>query len=235
LCVAVVGLNVMLAQMPDERPRPGQREELVLAPELQPLGPAVGMNVLLNDQLMFMLLLLPATIPMAIAAHSIVGEKQSRSLEAVLATPITTTELLVGKTLAAALPAIVLGWLAYVVACVAVAVVGRPGVLAFLVRPTWTIGMALYAPLLALLSTTAAVMGSARFNDPKAAQGVAAFFVVPLIGSGTAVLMGGLFGQAMLQLEWLLLGAGVLLVVDVVLLRIAVRVFGRESILTRWK
>lgn len=44
--------------------------------------------------LMFMIL--PVTIPVTIAAYSIVGEKTTRSLEPLLATPITTTELLLG-------------------------------------------------------------------------------------------------------------------------------------------
>ena len=41
---------------------------------------------------------------MALAAHAIVGEKQARTLEPLLATPLTTLELLMAKVLGALLP-----------------------------------------------------------------------------------------------------------------------------------
>jgi hypothetical protein len=47
---------------------------------------------------------LPLTGAMALAAHSVVGEKQARTLEPLLATPITTLELLVAKVLGSLLP-----------------------------------------------------------------------------------------------------------------------------------
>ena len=47
---------------------------------------------------------MPITGAMALAAHAIVGEKQARTLEPLLATPITTTELLVAKVLGALVP-----------------------------------------------------------------------------------------------------------------------------------
>ena len=67
--------------------------------------------------LMFMIL--PVAIPVTIAAYSIVGEKTSRSLEPLLATPITTTELLVGKMIAACVPAVAVTWLAFLVYAIA--------------------------------------------------------------------------------------------------------------------
>jgi len=47
-------------------------------------------------------LLIPAMVPMAIATQSVIGEKVARSLEPQLATPLEVSELLSGKTLAAA-------------------------------------------------------------------------------------------------------------------------------------
>ena len=65
------------------------------------------------QQFLITFLILPGYIPLAIASYSIVGEKQSRSLEAVLATPIRTTDLLAGKAIAALVPAILATWIAY--------------------------------------------------------------------------------------------------------------------------
>ena len=56
------------------------------------------------QQFLAFFLLMPAYIPLAIATFSIIGEKQARSLEPVLAAPIRTSELLTGKAVAALVP-----------------------------------------------------------------------------------------------------------------------------------
>ncbi|MCX6034730.1 MAG: ABC transporter permease subunit, partial [Chloroflexi bacterium] len=62
-------------------------------------------QVFLVSEFMMLFMLVPVAIPVTIAAYSIVGEKTTRSLEPLLATPITTVELLIGKCLAAVIPA----------------------------------------------------------------------------------------------------------------------------------
>src|SRR5918992_101564 len=59
-------------------------------------------------------LLIPAMVPMAIATQSVIGEKTARSLEPQLATPMEVTELLIGKALAAATPAVVATWAVFI-------------------------------------------------------------------------------------------------------------------------
>jgi ABC-2 type transport system permease protein len=63
--------------------------------------------------MMILFLMMPLMVPVTIAAYSIVGEKVSRSLEPLLAAPITTTRLLMAKGLAAAIPGIVMAWICY--------------------------------------------------------------------------------------------------------------------------
>jgi len=69
------------------------------------------MQIYVVNQFLLLFMMLPVIIPVTIAAYSIVGEKTTHSLEPLLATPITTAELLAGKSLAAALPAIFVGWI----------------------------------------------------------------------------------------------------------------------------
>ena len=45
---------------------------------------------------------------MSVAAHSVIGEKQARTLEPLLATPLRTGELLAAKVISAAIPGVVL-------------------------------------------------------------------------------------------------------------------------------
>ncbi|HMT21157.1 MAG TPA: ABC transporter permease subunit, partial [Promineifilum sp.] len=53
------------------------------------------------NMFVLMFMILPVAIPVTIAAYSIVGEKTTRSLEPLLATPITTVELLGAKIVSA--------------------------------------------------------------------------------------------------------------------------------------
>lgn len=45
-----------------------------------------------------------------IATFSIVEEKQTKTLEPLLATPVQTWELLIGKALSGAIPAVIMSW-----------------------------------------------------------------------------------------------------------------------------
>ena len=108
------------------------------------------------QQFLITFLILPGYIPLAIASYSIVGEKQSRSLEAVLATPIRTTELLAGKAIAALVPAILAAWIAYVVVLVLAGAAARArGSRGVLIEPAWLGAVFALGPAIGLLSVTA--------------------------------------------------------------------------------
>jgi ABC-2 type transport system permease protein len=203
----------------------------IIPPELGHLDPKQAFLIMLNDQYMFYLLLIPMVIPVYIAAYSIVGEKETKSLEPLLATPISVWELLVGKSFAAAAPAVVLTWLSFLVLVIGGYIIMPEAVFEALVRPVWLVGMLLLSPLLALLSVFSGMIASSRLNDPRAAQQVTGIFIVPIIALSVVVLMGRIF----LNVEIVLLAAFVTLVVDLVVLFFAVKLFQRETILTRWK
>lgn len=71
--------------------------------QLRPLcGPLADLDCtqfVILQQFMVLFLMMPAIIPVTIASYSIVGEKNTRTLEPLLATPITTGQLLAGKAL----------------------------------------------------------------------------------------------------------------------------------------
>ena len=80
-------------------------------------------------------LLTPITGAMALAAHAVVGEKQARTLEPLLATPITTAELLVAKVLGALTPTLVLSGAALLVYFCGIALFAEPGVMRAMLVP----------------------------------------------------------------------------------------------------
>lgn len=195
------------------------------------LPQAQAITITMNEQFFFYLLLIPITLPVYIAAYSIIGEKETRTLEPLLATPVSTGELLFAKGFAAAAPAVVINWIAFGVVIAGIAILSPAAVLHYATRDAWTVGMLLFSPLLALLSVLMGVLVSSRVNDPRTAQQITSLFVMPLIMMGIFVLMGKVF----LTLSLVVLAAILTLIADVLILLLAVRVFQRETILTRWK
>jgi ABC-2 type transport system permease protein len=179
--------------------------------------------------LMFMIL--PVMIPVTIAAYSIVGEKTTRSLEPLLATPITTTELLLGKGIAAVLPAVVVTWISFGIYVIAVRWMTNAAVFANVVAPMWLLAVFVLGPLMAVLAVCAAMMISSRVTDPRTAEQLAGAVMMPII----LLILGQSFGIFLLSSELVLVAAVVMLILDAALIYLTVQMFARETILTRWK
>jgi ABC-2 type transport system permease protein len=203
----------------------------IIPPELRDMDPSQAFLMLMNDQYLFYFLLIPMMMPVYIAAYSIIGEKETKSLEPLLATPISTWELLVGKSLAAVLPAVILTWLSFGALLIGGFFIMPEPVFLAMIRPVWLIGMALISPLLAMLSVLSGVIVSSRMNDPRAAQQVTGIFVIPIIAVSLVVLAGKVF----LSVPMVILAAAIILALDCAVLFFAVKLFRRETILTRWK
>jgi ABC-2 type transport system permease protein len=219
-----------LMRLPDEMfDTTGAPAELVA--RFAHLGPRLAVIALLNEQFLSMLLMIAAALPSTIAAHSVIGEKVERTLEPLLATPVTTRELLVGKTLVAMVPAILLTWIAFAVTIAGIAEWAPPEALELALRPVWPLAFLFVAPLLSAASVMATLALSARVNDPRTAQGVSAFLILPLAGTGVSALAGAIT----IDVFWVLWAVVTLFLADLVLLRLVTHLFGRETILTRWR
>jgi ABC-2 type transport system permease protein len=209
----------------------GENVPRALRDALPSLEPALAAQVVLADQFVLLLLLIPVALPSGFAGYAIVGEKEHRTLEPLLATPVRTEEILLAKMLAYAVPATVVTWATYAIVVIAAFFVGDPVVFAFLVRPAWPLGLFALAPVLAILSSLLGLIGSSRSADPKNAQALSSLLILPLTALWVAMIMGGV----LMDLEALAIAAGAFAIVDVLVLRLAVRIFAREHILTRWK
>ena len=186
---------------------------------------------LLVDQVLVLYLLAPLFIPLTIASYSIIGEKQVRTLEPLLATPIRTWELLVAKALAALIPGVLVSWVSYASFLVLALIHGSFEILRFAVGPVWLVSFGILSPLFALLAVGLAVIASARTSDPRAAQQLGAIVILPISGLLTAQV----FGLIRLDVSHSLLMSAAAGICDVALLWAAVRLFDRETILTRWR
>jgi ABC-2 type transport system permease protein len=189
-------------------------------------------QVIMVSEFMMLFMLVPVAIPVTIAAYSIVGEKTTRSLEPLLATPITTLELLIGKSLAAIIPAVVATYGAFGIFALGTwIIVANKMLLTALLDARWLIAILLVGPLLAVMAVTFALMVSSRVNDPRVAEQISMVVIVPVL----AGFFGQVAGLFVLNKQIISIVALVMLVLDALLLYLTTRVFQREQILTRWK
>ena len=183
------------ADDPDHRPagaggrrrRPGaaaaswRDQVLAQRPEWSAFSAAELAGAFAVQQFLVFFLLMPAYIPLSIATFSIIGEKQARTLEPVLATPIRTVELLTGKAVAALVPGVLAGWVTYVVFVVLASFVYGPALFGVVTDPSWLVGVFLLGPAVGLASVVAGVIVSSRVNDPRVAQQVGGVIIVPIV------------------------------------------------------
>ncbi|MFN8482956.1 MAG: ABC transporter permease [Anaerolineae bacterium] len=204
---------------------------LQLMPSLAGLPPLQQAQVFLLRQFLPLFLVLPVMAAISIATYSIIGEKTSRSLEAVLATPISTEQLLLGKALASTIPAVLGTWLIFLI--YAVIVIWRAGatVARYVLDPATLTMIILITPLVAMMALGLGVIVSARVTDPRSAQQVGVIIILPVV----AVMIGQSVGLFILGLPYVLMAAILLAVLDGLVFVVGVRVFQRETILTRWR
>lgn len=200
-------------------------------PALRGLSGQELVQALIGQPLSVMLFILPVLLTSIIASYSIVGEKVSRTLEPVLASPVTTLELLIGKMLSALIPVVLLTWFFGAIFLAGLTTVTLSmRVFAAIISPAWFLLILLCAPLLALISIAVTVAASSRANDPRTAQQISAVVILPVI----LIMVGQLAGLQVLSPIISLVVALVLAIIAAGVTWIASRIFMRESILTKW-
>lgn len=210
----------------------GALEKLRAAlPSLEGLPAEEQFQVLLLQQFNFYLLLIPVMIAIGFATFNIVEEKQTRTLEPLLATPVRTWELLLGKALSGAIPALLITWACTGLFLLGVVSLGWGDLLGFILTPSWSVVLFLLVPAVAVLSFLLGVVGSSRAADPKSAQNIAILIVVPVLAL-IGVQVAGLVWFTPLLVFVLALGVWV---VDLLVLRVAVHLFRRETIVVEWR
>jgi ABC-2 type transport system permease protein len=197
----------------------------------QGLDDADCIQIYMLEIFTLMFMILPVSIPVTIAAYSIVGEKSSHSLEPLLATPITTTELLVGKVISATIPAVAATWIAYGLYLLGVWIMVNEVVFDRFLDPLWLVAIFIVGPLLTLLAVCTAIIVSSRVTDPRVAEQLSAVVILPLI----LIIVGQSMGLLIINRQLVLLAVLFLVIADAILIYLSVKLFQRERILTRWK
>lgn len=175
-------------------------------------------------------LLIPVMIASITAASSFVGEKERRTIEGLLYTPLTDRELVLGKVLASVLPSVALSWIAFVVYTVLVNALAGPR-LGGIFFPTWTWAVIIVGlvPLVAFLATSLIVAVSGRSTTMQEAQGSAVLVILPVVG----LVVSQATGLMLFDLTIALAACAALLLIDIGVFLAVVGRFRRERIVTR--
>lgn len=166
----------------------------------------------------------PTSFCLIIALEAFVGEKERKSLEPLLATPLSNAQLYMGKMMAAVVPPVLASYLGILVYVISLVVAVRWDVpLQLLLQ------VVLLTTVQAVIMVAAAVIVSSQTTSVRAANLLASFIIVPMTlliqAEAAALFWGNLAG-----LWWLILA---LTVSAAVLVRMGVQIFNREELLGR--
>ncbi|MBN1311773.1 MAG: ABC transporter permease [Anaerolineae bacterium] len=213
-----------LAQMMSAMP-PGLQEQLGSLDEKQ-----LFLTLMLVYVFAPFFLIVPLMVSSVIAADSFAGEKERKTLEALLHSAITNQELLAGKLLAAWLPAIAVSLASFLLYGVIANAVGWP-ILGQIFFPTtmWFVLVLWVAPAVSGLGLGVTVLISSRVKTFQEAYQLGGIIVVPIVAlvigqaAGVLYLSSG-FTFALGLIAWL---------IDAALLWLGIRTFQRERLLAQ--
>ena len=176
-------------------------------------------------------LLMPVMLSGMGAALAIAGEKQQRTLEPVLATPLSDRDFLLAKLLAVLVPSVLVTWLAAVLYAIAIAVVTAFRFdAAFAPTGSFLVVVIAVVPLAGAAAALMGMRASIRAADVQSAVQTASLWVIP-IGLVVIVTVGRIAVRSLLAAT---LSAAVMAAITWWIFRGTLKRFEREEILTRW-
>ena len=175
-------------------------------------------------------LVMPLMFSTVIGSDSFVGERERKTMEALLYTPTSDMELFLGKVLAAVIPAIGLSWITYVVYIIVVNVASYPLFeRIWFPLPTWWPLMLWMTPALAVLGISATVLISSRVRTFMEAYQMSASLVVLVL----ALVAGQVSGVLFLGVCTTLVIGTVIWLLDAALIYISVKNFKRSALVAK--
>lgn len=176
-------------------------------------------------------LIIPLMASSVIASDSFAGEKERKTIEALLATPISDSELLFGKMLVSFIPSMIVTIVSFVMYTVIFDVLSFGLFDGMLLLPNldWLLLIFGLAPTVALASIGLTVIISAKVKGFREAQQISVILLLPILGLVFGQISGALiFGPAVIVVL-----TALFVVIDFVIFRIGVNMFKREEILAQ--
>ena len=166
----------------------------------------------------------PISFSLVVALETFVGERERKSIEALLCTPLSNGQLYLGKTLSAMIPplgAAYLGIMLYLIALYLFRGWSAP--------PQLLIQIVLLTTCEAIVMVSGAVVVSSQTTSTRAANLLASFIIIPmalLVQAESVIMFWGMY-----DVLWGFVA--LLIVIDLLLIRMGVQLFDREQLLGR--
>jgi len=176
-------------------------------------------------------LIIPLMASSVIASDSFAGEKERKTIEALLATPLSDSELLLGKMLVSFVLSMIVTWVSFTVYSIIIDLFSSPlfGGRLLLPNLVWILLIFGVAPTIALAGIGLTVMISARVKGFREAQQISAILLIPILMLVLGQVSGAIvFGPIVVSVL-----IGVFVVVDLLVFYFAVKIFKREELLSR--
>lgn len=178
-----------------------------------------------------MFLIMPLMVSSVLAADSFAGEKERKTLEALLYTPTTDRELFTAKLLGAWTAAVAVALLSFVVYAVMVNAAGWQSIgQVFFPNWMWIALVFWVSPAVAGLGLVVMVFVSARAQGFQDAYQTGGLVVLPVI----FLMIGQISGAMYFSLGVVLLVGAAVWLLDIILLRFASKSFRRGELMTKF-
>jgi len=176
-------------------------------------------------------LIIPLMASSVIASDSFAGEKERKTIEALLATPLSDSELFLGKILVSFITSMIVTIISFVIYSSIVNAISFMMFDGKLLLPNlvWIMLIFGVAPTLALASIGLTVLISVRVKGFREAQQISVVLILPIL----MLIFGQIFGAIIFGPMLVGLLILILAFIDILTFKLGVKLFKREEILSR--
>lgn len=187
------------------------------------------LDIIINSMLPVFFIIIPIMASSVMAASSFVGEKEKRTLETLLYSPITLKQIFQSKILASLSLSMIVTFSSFIVMVIVLqlTLMVLNGSNLSINIASWASILILLAPSMSLLAITLIVNGSAKSQTVEESQQRSVFLIIPII----LLLIGQFTGILLVNALLLIVLAAVFLVIALLLMKKAEKKFNYESLL----
>ena len=172
--------------------------------------------VFINYLLPSLFLLVPIITASTVAANSFVGEKERRTLESLLFSPVSIKTLFVSKVIASFFPSFLVSLISFILSGVVINGLGYP-LFGMMIFPSanWLVLILCLSPMVTLMTVLLNVLISSRVKTYQEAQNIGGVIILPVVG----MMAGQASGLFLVGAPIMLLISLAILIINAILLQ----------------
>lgn len=181
----------------------------------------------------FFFVILSAIVPLYISSYGIVGEKLEKSMEPLLSTPTSDSEILLGKYIGTFIPSILAVYLGAIVYMVLIDLLTKGNFgYSFFPNTSFTILLLVAVPASSTYAITLSVFISSKVSNVMSAYQGGGTTLIPFL---VLYVLGEIGLVKLYETPSVLMISAGLIAIAIIMYFISRATFGREKILTEWK